>query len=454
MNSRSAVQQIHLVIANPEVLEYGSRPSHVFDTAGGTIGSRGANWQLTDARGGVAPIHAEIIMVDGAYCLVDRSGNTWFNQNQEPLGPGRIIRVNDGDVMRIGPYRIGVNLDQAQHELIDQTRHLGQQGLGEILNERESQFDRLPVSLHSADHHQESELPHDELAAFTQPLRAHGEVDPMVALDAAAVRLENQRTASGPIDRTHYGLSNRHVMQTDLAETNLEAVSNVTLQRGVAAPMDKEQHVSRPSQPWRESYEQSQEQGRHIAAIPLEQGLGVKLGGLDSEQAHQLLYETGRSLKAAIEGIAALYRQSPQANRGMNLLSRTLQPIEDNPLRLQQGYDDTVQALFSAGRSPVHLAPQAAFSESLEQIARHNEAMVEAVNEGLKALLRAFSPRVLEKRFERYGGNDQGNPDEGWLWSMYCHYFNEIVSSRQQGFDKLFWEVFDQAYDRSMRSGV
>jgi len=36
---------------------------------------------------------------------------------------------------------------------------------------------------------------------------------------------------------------------------------------------------------------------------------------------------------------------------------------------------------------------------------------------------------------------------------MYGHYFDELMSSRQQGFDRMFWEVFDQAYDRAMRAG-
>jgi type VI secretion system protein ImpI len=34
---------------------------------------------------------------------------------------------------------------------------------------------------------------------------------------------------------------------------------------------------------------------------------------------------------------------------------------------------------------------------------------------------------------------------------MYENYYQELTSSRQQGFRKLFWEVFEQAYDKKLR---
>ncbi|MEL1266374.1 type VI secretion system-associated FHA domain protein TagH [Pseudoxanthomonas putridarboris] len=453
MNSQPVTRQIHLVVANPEVLEFGSRPSQVFDMAGGTIGSRGANWQLSDIRGGVAPIHTEIMVVDGAYCVVDRSGRTWVNDAADPLGPERIVRLNDGDVVRVGPYRINVSLDESGHASTDPTRHLGQQSLGEILNDQDSQFDRLsepaaPMSEHGHGYG----IAQDELSAFAEPSPVRGGTDPLAALDAAARQLEAKRSARAPLDRIHYGLSNQSVIQADLADTNFEAVSNVTLARGGARPMDNEHSASRPM-PWRDAIDPANAEGLHVALIPLGQGLGIPLGHLDSEQAHHLLYEAGRALKAAVEGISALYAEAPHNGRGPGLLNRTLQPIEDNPLRLQRSYEDTANALFSGNRSPVHLAPQAAVSESLGQVAKHNEAIAVAVKSALGALLGAFSPEALEKRFERYAGVNQGQQDAGWLWNMYGHYFEELMSSRQQGFDKLFWEVFDQAYDRAMRSG-
>ena len=52
------------------------------------------------------------------------------------------------------------------------------------------------------------------------------------------------------------------------------------------------------------------------------------------------------------------------------------------------------------------------------------------------ALLNGFAPGVA---------------DEGWAWNMYQHYYRELTSARQQGFDKLFHQVYAQAYDQAVR---
>lgn len=34
---------------------------------------------------------------------------------------------------------------------------------------------------------------------------------------------------------------------------------------------------------------------------------------------------------------------------------------------------------------------------------------------------------------------------------MYKNYYEELTSKRQYGFEKLFWEVYSQAYDKALR---
>ncbi|AOX61857.1 hypothetical protein BIZ42_06390 [Stenotrophomonas sp. LM091] len=427
MTTHSPAPRLHLVVANPEFLDVGSTPIHVFDAAGGTIGSRGANWVLADSAGRVAPIHAEVAWVDRAYCLVQRGGATWINDAKDPLGPDVIIALNHGEVVRIGPYRINVNLGDDSPTTDDPGRHLGQQSLGEILNTHDAQFERLST----------------QEPADVEPVQRHDAIEPMAALDAAVRRINAQRKFSTPMDATHYGLSSSAVTQSDLADTNREVISNGTPAHGVDRAMNNA-HTSSPA---------THAEGLHVAMIPFGQGLGIGLGHLDSEQAHRVLHDAGSALRAAIQGLAGLYAQTRREGQGTGLLNRTLQPIEDNPLRLQQGYADTAHALFAGTRSPVHLAPQAAVAESLEQVARHNDASAVAVKAALGALLAAFSPDALTTRFQRYAGGTDAQPDAGWLWEMYGHYFDELMSSRQQGFDRMFWEVFDQAYDRAMRAG-
>jgi type VI secretion system protein ImpI len=71
----------------------------------------------------------------------------------------------------------------------------------------------------------------------------------------------------------------------------------------------------------------------------------------------------------------------------------------------------------------------------------------------LGQIVQAFSPETLMKRFERYRRSYEipEQNQNAWAWEMYQSYYRELTSDRQQGFEKLFWEVFDQAYDRLLR---
>ncbi|HAS76971.1 MAG TPA: type VI secretion system-associated FHA domain protein TagH, partial [Marinobacter adhaerens] len=94
----------------------------------------------------------------------------------------------------------------------------------------------------------------------------------------------------------------------------------------------------------------------------------------------------------------------------------------------------------------------AAVRESLQSLNHHQQATREAISEALEAILHAFSPEALLRRFHGYRRGLRQNEDEGrWAWDMYQHYYRELKSSRQQGFERLFQEVFEQAYDQNLR---
>ena len=101
----------------------------------------------------------------------------------------------------------------------------------------------------------------------------------------------------------------------------------------------------------------------------------------------------------------------------------------------------------------MHLSAPAAIAESLKTVRDHNEAMQHATADALSQILTAFSPEVMLRRFHHYKrttDTTQTTSDE-WAWKMYCNYYRELTSNRQRGFEKLFWEIFEQSYDRKIR---
>lgn len=189
----------------------------------------------------------------------------------------------------------------------------------------------------------------------------------------------------------------------------------------------------------------------HIAATPLVRSLNLDLAFQDSEEQQMFLEEAGRTLRAAIDGLRLLHQAQTDKSR-YPLRDRRLQPIEDNPLRLGLSFEETAETMFSPQRSPVHLSAPEAVAEALKHQRQHQEAVEEAIEQALDAILAAFAPQALLKRFHAYRGGATHVQDDGnWAWDMYQHYYRELNSERQQGFKKLFWEIFEQDYDQSVR---
>ncbi|QIA03434.1 type VI secretion system lipoprotein TssJ [Pseudomonas fluorescens] len=104
--------KLSLVINNPAQLLHGYLPSHRFGLRGGNIGSASADWCLVDRQNSVHPNHCEIRVVEGRFCVIDRSGSTYANGHDLPLARNVAVSLNDGDLLQIGAYRVAVQLGE------------------------------------------------------------------------------------------------------------------------------------------------------------------------------------------------------------------------------------------------------------------------------------------------------------------------------------------------------
>ncbi|TFH85867.1 type VI secretion system-associated FHA domain protein TagH [Billgrantia azerbaijanica] len=434
MNATLTQQAITLVVINSERLEGRSTSSHVFPAAGGTLGSAAADdWLLQDHAGRVRPGHAEIQRLDGRFCLIDRSGHTFVNHATLPIGRERRVALRDGDELQVGEYRLRVHLGDRQADAA------GVQPLATLVDEEHEALEGSELAPATA------VVPrprHDPLEALGEASPAQRHQDPMAALaDGAPAGEDDHHELLDALDgqgrpaRAPAAPRSRRYEEPDMDERLLN-----DLERSVGEQLEER---------WQETKVGEVD---HVGASPLLSTLDGELRFRDSAEQHAFLEEAGRTLKATVEGLLALH----QAHDGSRypLRDRRLQPIEDNPLRLGQSYEQTLTTLFATQRSPVHLSAPAAVAECLEHQQQHQAAVEEAIGTALKAILDAFSPNALLKRFHAYRGagrQGEGDDEGGWAWEMYHHYYQELNSGRQQGFDKLFWEVFEQAYDRSLR---
>ena len=439
---------ISLNIVNSQMLDAGLLPYIRFTKQGGVIGSDpGADWQLKHRLNEVKAQQCRILWLDEQFCVEDLCGEVFVNQSSMPIGLNRMASLNENDEISIGPYKVRISLGSENERSSAMTKQLSE------MFDEQALSDLTQTSALSA-----GSVAEVKLAAID---------DPMQALDALEQQGRNkvlsftsldpeQETEMSLIDSQLLGSDKELTMQADSEYTQDSAIAlkkhtyldNFTMDEKALALLESELHTDFD----KNSVPSIHPVGNHLTAGPLFRGLGVQLGEvLDSEQMQAISVDLGASLKAAISGILSLHDSASQGR--YRLMNKNLQPIEDNPLRLGLNYEDTVKTLFDDDRSPVHLSSASAITESLQSVEQHNHAVQTAISEALDYILMAFSPEKLLKRFNQYRKSSDANLETGdkWAWSMYEKYYAELTSNRQKGFEKLFWEVFEQAYDRKLR---
>lgn len=169
--------KLTLVINNPAQLLHGYLPLHRFGSQGGSIGSAAVDWRLEDRHNSVRPNHCDIRVVEGRFCVIDRSGRTYVNGHDLPLERHVAISLNDGDRLQIGAYQVAVQLGEYAP---------GQHSLDELLGEhREGMHVWHQEDLPSRPQEDKRPATCPEFERLCQPVDLMEQGDPLRALGAA-----------------------------------------------------------------------------------------------------------------------------------------------------------------------------------------------------------------------------------------------------------------------------
>lgn len=415
---QSSTLSLTLQVMNGNELESGRAAKCLFSAEGGDIGHAPAcRWPVQDRAGSVAGRACQVILHDGAFCLRSLMPGLMINLAPVSVDAG-LVRLRQGDEIGLGALALKVFIHEGK--LVSYSEQMAAPET--IVTNR----DRLADTLLTTDGQPAYPgMPHRHQLADTV---VNGfSTDPLQALRAESL------TTTG--DLLSGGVSSAPV--SDPVKDNEINTPFMDLSPLYADPQGSNDNDTSPA-------EMAQ---RHLAATPLLRGLGSSLTVRNSQDADDFLEEAGRTLQAAIKGLLELQQ------RQSSLSDKHLRPLEDNPLRLNMDYATALNVMFAEGKSPVHLAAPAAVSESLRNVRHHEEANRAAIVESLRILLDAFSPQSLMRRFIQYRrSHELRQPlDDAGAWQMYSHYYDELASDRQQGFELLFNEVYAQVYDRVLR---
>ena len=423
MDQTNSPKVLQLKIRNTEALQSGNTRDHVFERLGGTLGiNQNAEWQIQDLYKSVSAVHAQIEYNDSEYFIKPLGDKLFINRSEISLN-SKSVKLQHGDEIRVGNLVILVRIADSLEFLLDDPLDKSPE---QIISMREiSVNDMLKTdNPNEASYHFD-----DDLSAS----QANEVIDPLKAIE---------KDSQDELTRFYNSIPNNQqqvsTRTSSLIDYNANAEQGNVLDNSF---IDVPRFESKLYDDNTFSMEKI-----NLSLVPFLRGLGIGLDISNTDEANLLLEELGETLKATVEGLLKLNHSKAV------LKNKNLRPIEDNPLRLNQNYADTMDLLFSEQPCTVYLSAPAAVKESLENVAIHNQASEVATKFALSAMLDAFSPEQLTNRFEIYRNSRRVKEHDGtWFWNMYCSYYKELSSNRQQGFEKLFWEHYEQEYDRQLR---
>ncbi|MEJ5071099.1 type VI secretion system-associated FHA domain protein TagH [Enterobacter ludwigii] len=420
---------LSLRVINSDKLESGKQASHLFHLQGGTVGSDVSHpWSIQDQSGSVHASAFAIEWRDGAFCLRVLNDAITINQSVLTVKSGFVL-LQQGDEIALNTLTFKCHIAYSDARAVDPLTVSPESLVSNYNNPLEAMMEGGESRVVGSQ--QEARLASTVVNGFSS--------DPLRVLETESLTTRNNFTVSSDIDQ----LLHQDRYRSPLAASPLSDSSTAMEQEYVDLPHITPYRAAQNSEP------DHKLAPLHVAITPLMRGFDAQLPIRNSQDANDFLEEAGKTLKATIEGLLALQRSQH------GLRDKHLRPLEDNPLRLNMDYDTTLSLLFAEGKSPVHLAAPAAVAESLHNLRLHHQANQQAITQALNTMLDAFSPERLLTRFTHYlRSNERQERDAAWAWEMYKNYYQELSSSRQQGFEKLFGEVYAQAYDQALRQGM
>jgi type VI secretion system FHA domain protein len=419
----------------------GSNAIRVFHSSG-TIGRTSDNdLVLPDPEKFVSGQHALISLESGGYFLTDRSTNgTSVNGREIPKGTR--VRLNTGDLVRIGNYDVSVSIDdtpaaqassgtpRAHHAadfFFDPSPVPGAQGSVDPLDFF-SDPAHLPQRSQSPPHAASDHAPPD--AAFFVPPAVTPGATPTSGPGAAVIPENWDATGfSAPAAEPARPASPAGPDLSPSASHDASASSTV---RGLGAAANRATGTAGS---------QAGDVGRLLEAA------GIDPATVDERTMAAL----GEILKVVVDGLMDVLRARAAIKNQFRVPMTTLKPLENNPLKFSASANDALFNLFGR-RNSTFVEPVEAFREAFDDLKAHQMAMMAGMRAAFSALLDKFDPDRLQEGFDkglkRVAILDVINRTK--YWDLYRE-MHEEFGDDDATFRRLFGDDFAQAYEEQMQ---
>lgn len=195
---------------------------------------------------------------------------------------------------------------------------------------------------------------------------------------------------------------------------------------------------------------------RHAMNVFLE-GAGLPGKEIRDAEIEDFLRQSGKILRASIEGSMALLAARATAKKELRAEDRTMVASKDNnPLKLMSDPQEALAFLFDTkDRTDGFLDPVRAVGDAFEDLRAHEVALFAAMRAALLGSIQRFDPKTLEAELEK-GAGGLGLNRKAKLWELFAVYQQKLARDADDDFNKVFGREFMGTYMaqvKRLRSG-
>ena len=386
-----------------------------FGVGGGSIGRSADNdWILPDPRRYVSSHHARVHFLDGHYYLEDISTNgVYVNDEAEPLGKreSNSYRLCEGDVLRIGEYRIRVSLEDAAagDSAVMPSRIMALHPVGPAQTDIGAVLDL------------------DDLLAVDPSGDAFGpaEAEPLLP-DPRRSRATEPRATSAPAH----------------SRPGMPSEDSTPATRPRRSESLEETAARRMTRPGREAENGSG--SPHDAALQAFcRGAGIKPEQLPA-QTQNLLHLVGQLLREALVGLKDVERTHDQLRARFGI---TVTPPEPGP-GPTLGQPTVEELLLALIRQHEEHSLDAVrwLRERHDELKAREQALAQAARAAFLEFVARLDPTELEARFARAAGD----PSDSRQWEQFTAFYRSLRGPADQ-LPRAFLQSFAESYRDALR---
>ena len=383
--------QLEIVSKHRDIV--GDDAVRVFSETGGTIGrSLHNDWILPDPDRFISGRHATIDFQVGAYYLADVSTNgVYMNGDVEPLGQGNPRRLFNGDVIRLGDFKINVRIDEGESIVMP----LDDEPASPVTDHASSLVDEDPLKTGIQLLEEEALTDDDEfMSALTDDSADTGMVEQIAPK-------KKPRSKSKKPGLT--ALAEADLVATDLVDSFLD-------------------------------------------------GLGINRSELHpSTDLGEIMQNAGEVLREFVEGTTQLLASRANLKNAFRLDQTTVLPRGNNPMKLSANSKDTIKQLL-VGKDGEYLGPRDAVREVCRDLLFHQDAFLDAMNSAFTAFAARFDPVELEEGFDLTLNSNLITKmfNKNKYWPLYCELYPIMTAKGDGRFPEICAEEFVKTYEHQV----